>query len=893
MRQKNKNPSKIETHGPYSPGIVKGDYLVIITGNPFVHIDDRLLGPAEGPRLIFDLEPTREEFKAGNVRLPIEILKRVDNLLMSDREALIIGKAASGKTTLAFGYGLSHEVNGGLALYLDCKEYMENLNIGIIRNFVETNQSNRLLLIIDNIHLIPERFELLRRTLRNLQVPEGKNPKTDTFSVLYLGRKTQQYNIEKIRAIERMEAGGKTIHLHADRSSFHSVYTRLVLREKINFNNLSPKMLDKWVNDFAEDLVSFAVAVQSSCQNISDSKFYHKITPQIALENIRHRYLKPLSKEPEAYWNLLLLCAFSELELVADSEIFNQVTPVSSPFEKLLNEGIVYARKVGEDIKYDLFHPSLASLILKADPSQRSWASILQNACYRRPNAIVHILMRLYDIGMFHEAREMELILKKPEFFSLCITTLKPHEWHKLFRSLTKSSPDLFLFIEKEIYKDTHLKKFVEQIVTSPPQFISSFIRYLDKESPDLSKAIKEGLIRKENQNVLLRNILDRPLSDLSLFFSYAEEGMPDVASAISKSLSQTQFKEDILKKILDSELHFIGRFIDYVERNMRDVLAYLIENLSKPNNKELLLTKSIQIQPHLLVEFFKYLDKSGLNEVGQYIKVRLNQHNYMDELALQILSTGLGHWKIFFDYATNEMPDIADNLKNNLVKEEYSNKILNRALETPLHELGNFLKYAKVNIEKLICVLDKGLSSEEYRYSLLDNALGTNLHLLTSFMLSARDNIPKAFNVLKSELFTKNHAERLMKLASNTELGDLKAFCSKMDKEIPEISKLVKEGLADDNNREYVVRLQHRALEAPLDHMASFLRYADTEMPSVSKKIKNWLLEKENQNVLTARVLRTGIKNMRGFLNYAECAMPELVRKIRAKQAQSIRSSS
>ena len=868
---------------------VKGSIVqkMIFGGNPFVPITDRLLGPAEGPMLAFDLEPTRDEFLSEKVNLSSELLRRIDKMLAIHREALIIGKAASGKTTLAYGYGLRHQKEGK-TLYLDCKDHVNTLNIGVIRDIVETIQPSELLLIIDNVHIIPEKFELLRRTLRNLQVPHEKNPIPNTFSVLYLGRKIQKHFTDEIRTIDRMEAAGRVVPLLADRDSFQSVYSLIASRNGFIPRTLPDNKLDQWINDFAGDLITFGVALQSLGKALSNSDVF--ISPEVALESVRRRYLEPLSTDPDSYWNLLLLCAFAELELVADSKMFKYLTPVSSPFEKLINEGIVYARKVREEIKYDLFHPSIGSLILRADPSNRSWASILKNGCYRRPTSTVHILMRLYERGLFTEAKEFESIFKSPDFLKLCSRTLKAQEWHKLFRTLTRSS-DLSIWVEEELRKDIHINEFVQQIVQSPPQFISSFIRYIDKKSPALSEDVKEALLFYENQDALLKNALDRPLADLALFLTYAEKGMPEVAEALSNGLSRAELKDRILRKLLDSELHYISRFMQYAEKRMKKALPYLIDSLKNEENKSILLKKSVQIQPHLLAEFLKYCDNSALQDVGNHIKEKFTEKEYADKLLLQILAIGLGHFKIFFDYAIKAMPEVAGSLQKGLALKKHRERILNRALETPVHELASFLKYAKEDLKELVQVLDRGLASEEYRHWLVDHAIESHLHLIGAFLLAAKDVAPMVFNVLKTSLSSLDHRNRLLKCAADTELGNLKSFCNTMDEEVPEISKAIKEGLSDEKYREYLMRLRYRAVETPLDHLASFLRYADTEMPVVSQKIKAWLLEKENQNSLVARVIRTPPKNMRGFLNYAEWAMPKLVKNIRIAKAQRFSS--
>ena len=850
---------------------------------PFTAVDQRVLGPAEGPILTLDFEPTREEYISKSVHFPHGLIKTIDDMLEVHREALVIGEGASGKTVLAYGYGIRHQAKLCLALYLDCKDHLDALPMGEILDVVETWRSPELLLLIDNVHIIPEGFEQLRRALRNLQAPSRDTPSLDAFSVLYFGRRVACHLDESSRTIDRMERAGRLVRIKGDRDAFRAVHTRLCLRHNVAPPSLPDAIFKRWVNDFAGDLTAFAVAAQSLGTELANPNV--TITPKVALDNIRRRYLDPLSTDPDSYWNLLLLCAMAELELVAHRDMFKLVTPGASPFPVLIEEGVVYVRTVGVDVKYDLFHPSMGSLILHAAQIKRSRASILAKGCSRRPSSIVHILMRLYDLGLFGEAKELESVLKRPDFFfSLCSTNLKAHEWHKLFRVLDRSTPDMFLFVEEELRKENHLRGFVHQVVQSPLQFVSSLIRYLKKRSPDLAEVLEKALLRVENQEALLANALERPLADLSLFLTYAEEGMPEVAQALTRSLSKEVYRDRLLSKMLEAELHFISRFLQYADRNMQHVAPTLKNALANEYHQSRLLERCVQIQPHLLAEFMEYADESLPQDVGRYLKNGLTQKEYRDRLLNQALSTELWHLKIFFQYANRAMPKVAEALQEGLAREEHRDGLLNRALESPLHDLGRFLKYAQDDLPEIVQVLDRGLASEEYRYRLLDRALRTDLHLVGAFLRAAKETVPRAYRVVKSGLSAVEHRAQLLMCAADTPLGDLKAFCSNMDVVAPEVSIAIKDGLADER---YLIRLRNRALETPLDHLASFLRYADTAMPTVSKTIKDWLAEEENRDRLVARGLRTPTKNMRGFLNYAEWEMPELVAAIKIARAQ------
>lgn len=114
---------------------VDGALIVYIGGTekrlqlpyPFTAVDQRVLGPAEGPLLTLDFEPTRDEYISGRVHFPSGLIKTIDDMLEVHREALVIGEGASGKTVLAYGYGFRHQAKLCSALYLDCRDHLDAL----------------------------------------------------------------------------------------------------------------------------------------------------------------------------------------------------------------------------------------------------------------------------------------------------------------------------------------------------------------------------------------------------------------------------------------------------------------------------------------------------------------------------------------------------------------------------------------------------------------------------------------------------------------------------------------------------------------------------------------------------------------------------------------------
>ena len=883
-RKNNLNNIQIETHGPFSPGIVKGDYKLTVIGNPFVPLKDRVLSPAEGPRMAFDIEPTFNEFSTGSVSFPLGLIDAIDKMLEENKEALIIGKAASGKTVLSYGYGFRHQSTSSSVYYLDCKDHLNTLDVGVIRQVIESIKSKKILLIIDNVHLIQNKFEKLRRTIRNIQASSGDKPSSDAFFILYLGRQVQDSDSSRLRTYDRMEAAERVIYLHPGNEAFQAVHSRFSLRNKISPFSIPSTILERWVNDFAGDLVSFAVALQTLGSKLSDPNIH--IIPDVALDNIRRRYLNSLSDDPDSYWNLILLCVMTELELVANSEMFIHLTPVSSPFSDLIKDGIVYERSIGVETKYELFHPAMGSLILRAAPNLRSRANILAEGCFRRPNSIIHILMRLYDLGLFKEAKELETIIKRPDYFSMCSASFKVQDWHKFFRILTKSAPDLFLFVEDEFHKDEHLRSLIRQLLQSPPQFISSFVRYIEKKSSYLADNVRAALMKNENQLIFLENALNRPLADLSLFFNFAKQDMPNVVEALSIHLSESVNIDILLKKMLESELHYIGSFLEYADEYIPHIARSLKTELTS-QYRTLILKRAVNTQPHLLVEFLKYADNSMPKEFCEYLKNSLAQEEYRKQLLSQILSIGLGHFKLFFQYANRAMPQVAKSMSEDLLNQNNINKLVSRSFETQVSELGVFLDFAQKNLRIIAQQFDAKLSTE-FRQRLMDRIITEkHLHLISSFLQKAIKAAPKTFHVVVSDLSSNDYRNWLMLCASDTPLGNLKYFFGIMDTLAPNLSLNVKEGLS---NIKYLIRLRHRSLEAPLEHLASFLGYAEGAMPLVAQSIKEWISNKENRGVIIARAMRTPTKNMRGFLNYAEWELPELVVEINSARGKQKR---
>lgn len=458
-------------------------------------INERLLAPIEGPIMSNEFEPTLEEYKDGRVSVSQALVLRLDEQLQNDRECLVLGDAASGKTTLAYSYGLRHEAKGGIVFYVDCKDYQDSWvpNEGQLLSALRVWTSPQLFLIIDNVHLIPDRLDQLRKSLLRLQVPDGRSPSSESFSVLYLGRRLVMSDSLSASMVSRMEALGRTLTIEADKQAFRAVYNRLALRHGVPPPPLPDACLEQWLTAFTSDLIFFSFAANSYGQGLATPDL--GISPEAALSKVRERYLDPLKKTPSAWKNMLTLASLAELELWGQNEAFEVITPSDSPFEWAVKQGIVYQTQWKQWYRYNLPHPSLGSLILRAAPAgSPQKETLIAEASRRSPHFTVTLLWKLYAADKKVIARSIEKHFLDPAFLASCVKELNANQWYRLLRHLNKNAPETFSALKGSLTQQVYHAGIVSQLVETPLHLTIPFFEFIGEELPALGRALQSEL---------------------------------------------------------------------------------------------------------------------------------------------------------------------------------------------------------------------------------------------------------------------------------------------------------------------------------------------------------------------------------------------------------------
>ena len=837
------------------------------SSHPFTPVD-------EAPTLSKEeFAPTHDEFISGKVQVPPELVKDLDALLQVDHEVLVLGEVASGKTVLAWFYGFRHLARLHPALYLDCGKYRDAWFTSEILDIVDVWRCSQLLLLIDNVHLIPDEFKTFRHELRKRQFLGGKIPTSEAFSILYLGRKSVVNGKETVKIEPK-----KVVRLKADRYAFQAVYTRLAFRHNVVPFPLPNAVLDSWVEIFGSDLIAFAIAANASVPGLGSPM--PEISISLALDSVRSRYLKPLANNPSAYHNFLTLCCLVELELRAPRDAFRTITPLASPFGPMVDDGVVYEERwIDESIYYDLPHPNLGSLILRADPSSPNRTDLLREACVHTHILTGKVLRRLYARDLPLEADTIENLFQDPQFFSKYLATLDVFQWYLLLRDLEHHASDTHQFLRGRLAQKENLDQLLKQAFETPLVHLTTFLRYAEGAMPALWELLEEKLAKVGYRQRLLSQALKTPLHLLKDFLYYAEKAMPKVAKALKEDLTEEESIDTILKHAFNTPLEHLRPFLAYIEITIPRVWKALKEGLAQEDHREHLLSLTLQTRLDGISAFLRYAE-NAMPEVARALKIRLSEEEAVKTLLNRALyDSPLSNLKPFLRYAENAMPSIANALKKGLAQYEYRERLLSLALENPLYHVKDFLIYAERSIPQAAQSLKEGLAREESVMSLLNRILETSLQSVKDFLQYSERAMPDVSTRLKEELSRNEHEERLLNLALETPLGDLATFLRYTEENLPSVWTSLKAGFGHEKSYHSLLK---QALGTALEHLAVFLQYVENSMPQVATFLKKQLARKENRNRLLTRALETSLEHVAYFLRYAECAMPEVWRTFR-----------
>ena len=643
---------------PVHAGFWTNDLGLAVTSEPF----DRIYNIVEryGYRVGTGLFPTSEEYERSYVHAP-PILEEVEKTLSVQRNALVVGHGAAGKTTLAMV--LAHRPRFRLAptYYLDLTATESDPTL--LRRTGEAIAAladRGVLFVVDNAHLDPG----LTVRIREQWESYGRQSELLILSRRVRG-KTEPWSTEP--ELESLPL--PTFDLIIEPADLEGVYQRLYrARKHSEAVSLEPDVLDAWHKVFGGDLMTFGAAVLGLLDRNGDPS---SLSAADARAFVRNRYLQDvkLSSEQSA---LLDLASVSEREGLLPVEAF-----ADGALEQSVRDGLVWVETRGRGNTYHFYrlsHPGLGTLLRDAAHCAETSLIDCCRVLQAHPYSCVSTAFRRRKIGEPTEAAALLDALWRQPGWPLANL---PLSW---WRGFADAASDLGVATHEEIASRAHSwlakrqarEALVEGALATPLHSLASFLDYARVPMPAVWDAIHQGLAAEDHREALIKHALATPLGDLRSFLDYARVPMTAVWEAIHEGLAAEDHREALVERALATPLHFLASFLEYARKPMPAVWDAIHEGLAAEDHREALVERA--------------------------------------------LATPLGDLRSFLDYARGPIPAVWEAIHEGLAAEGHREALVERALATPLDHLASFLAYARVPMTAVRDAMRDGLLSEPCR---------------------------------------------------------------------------------------------------------------------------------------------------------------------------------
>jgi hypothetical protein len=304
--------------------------------------------------------PSRREFEEGCVHRPA-LADRVQAELIDTRFACLLGKGASGKTTLALLLAFSKPFGPERSYYLDLANTDDNLEAAdpyrAAMHAIARQHGRDALVIVDNIHLA----EGLAHKLHIAWCEDGQ-----PVRLLLQGRFTQQGADRRGRQSPLEGFKRTALVLEVLPNDLAGVLQRLVRRANGNHlvSTIPPAVLGQWLKIFGGELIGFSSAVRRKLPKIVRGQY--QLTEADAADYIRDEYLenpkRPITLAERE--NLLAIAACADWELSVPAE--GLLHPPGSALAASMKRGLVWQSthgRFGQFARYRLCHPGMGKLL--------------------------------------------------------------------------------------------------------------------------------------------------------------------------------------------------------------------------------------------------------------------------------------------------------------------------------------------------------------------------------------------------------------------------------------------------------------------------------------------------------------------------------------------------
>jgi len=823
---------------------------------PFDVIDrvPRLFGPEERADLF---APRRSEYKDGLVYRP-RLADTVEERLAHSGWALVRGRGAAGKTTLAVCIALGPAYAGRPVYYLDLTELEGNESEqGAAIETMATRGDRGVLFIVDNVHLASEAAS---RIFAGWQELAGNGSR-----LLLLGRLVTSEPDIRGRADPLEDLDREALELAIDADTLMGVYRRIVTRFS-GFRRAEdppPSVAERWLRTFGGDLIAFSTAVAQRFRDRQRGDW--ELAPGDVQRYIESEYLNILNQAERE--RVASLAAFATLELAIPA------AATGSGFKpKVMEKGWIIRSEHGSSrqVRYQLVHPGLGGLVLTALGQEGSLA-IFRRIAAENSFAGMMIARRLRIQNRHPEVRViLSAIAESSSWYSLSFGAMQLSSTVKMFEQYEAlTAAEIDLRVSSEEYKNIT----VENALRTPLGDLGAFLIFAKANLPSVYNLLGEALAAEENQKVLTATALMAPLAGLVSFLSFAQSNLPDAYNSLAQALSAEENQKVLNATVLKAPLHSLPSFLIFAQGNLPGLYKSLVQALSAEGNQKVLGEAALRIR---LAELGSFLSFAQGNLPGAHDSLvqGLSAEENRKLLTDTTLRTPLSELGSFLSFAQGSLPGVHNSLVQILSEEENQKLLTDTALRTPLSELGSFLSFAQGNLPGAYNSLVQALSAEENQKLLTDTALRTPLSELGSFLGFAQGNLPGAYNSLVQVLSAEENQKLLTDTALRTPLSKLGSFLSFAQGNLPGAYNSLVQTLSVEENHQV---LADTALKTPLNELGSFLSFAKDHLREIYGSVTQLLSEEESVKVLIRTTLSSPVNHLVAFLAVTRGSLEEV----------------
>jgi len=549
--------------------------------------------------------PSWREFEERLVHRPA-LADQVQDALIERRFACVLGKGASGKTTLALLLAFSEPFGPERSYYLDLAgadhspEAAEPYRAAM--QAIACRHGRNALVILDNVHLA----EGLAHKLHLAWREEGQ-----PVRLLLQGRFTQRGADWRGRPSPLEELKRTALVLEVMPNDLVGVLQRLIRRVK--GNHLLPAIplavLDQWLNVFASELIAFSSAARRKLPQIVRAQF--ELSEADAADYVRDEYLDnakhPITLAERDNLLAIAACAGPDWELLVPAE--GLPFPLESALAVSMGRGLVWKSahgRFGQFARYRLCHPGMGRLLWAAARPEKSRLDYACELSQRVPFFgffVVHRLLQPLAGDRDGAKQILVAAFSRPDAFERLI-----EHGMSLLKLHCQQLLDLKVLSRAKLnQKLAACSNLAQAALATPLGNLADFLEYAKTPMPNVWQALADALADEKNRQRLAEAALATPLDHLASFLEYAKSPMPNVWQTLADALADEKNRQRLAEAALATQLGNLPKFLRYAKTDLRVVWVALANSLAEERSRQTLARVVFATPLHALVAFIRF----------------------------------------------------------------------------------------------------------------------------------------------------------------------------------------------------------------------------------------------------------------------------------------------